>query len=200
MISRNMDVSGLPDHAFSHHSLTWWGVLGFIVVESTFFGVLVATYLYGIGRAAEWPPAGVAPPTLLWGTLNAGIMVLSCWPNLRYKRAAERMDGPACRRWLLVAVGFGAAFLAIRALEITALEIRWDDHFYGSIVWAILGFHTLHIVADFTECVVLAFIAWTKPLTPHHFADFSDDAVYWYFVIAMWLPLYGLIYLVPRAL
>lgn len=200
MSDRNLNVADLPDHAFGHHSMSWWGTIGFMAVEGTFFGVLVATYLYGLGRAPEWPPAAVAPPPLLWGSINAGIMLLSCWPNHLYKRAAERMDIRGSRRWLLVAVGFGAAFLAVRAMEFVALGWRWDEHFYGSIVWAILIFHTLHILADFIECAVLAIIAHTKPVTPHRFTDFSDDAVYWYFVVAVWLPLYALVYLLPRSL
>jgi cytochrome c oxidase subunit III len=30
------------------------------------------------------------------------------------------------------------------------------------------------------------------------FSDVSDNAFYWYFVVASWLPLYFLIYWVPR--
>ena len=34
------DVTDLPDHAFSYRSLTWWGVVGFMVIEGTGFGLV----------------------------------------------------------------------------------------------------------------------------------------------------------------
>jgi cytochrome c oxidase subunit I+III len=32
----------------------------------------------------------------------------------------------------------------------------------------------------------------------HRFVDVSENTMYWYFVVASWLPIYALIYLAPR--
>jgi heme/copper-type cytochrome/quinol oxidase subunit 3 len=45
-------------------------------------------YLYLRSKAVEWPP-NVAPPPLLWGTLNTAVLLASCVPNHFTKKAAE---------------------------------------------------------------------------------------------------------------
>ena len=198
MMDRNFDASKLPEHAFGYHSLTWWGTAGYIAVEGAFFAVLVATYLYGMGRVPDWPPGAVEPLPLLWGTVGMVILLVSVVPNMLYKRAALRQDATGSRRWLLVAAVLGVIFLGVRVLEFSVINVKWTDHFYGSIVWLIFGVHTIHFLADFIECVVLALLVFRRPLDVKRFSDLVDDALYWYFVIAVWVVLYVLLYLVPR--
>jgi len=45
---------------------------------------------------------------------------------------------------------------------------------------------------------VLLVLMFTRHATGKHFSDVSDNAFYWYFVVASWIPLYLLIYWVPR--
>ena len=40
------DVSALPDTAFGHRSLMWWGTMGLMVIEGTVFGLAIAMYFY----------------------------------------------------------------------------------------------------------------------------------------------------------
>jgi hypothetical protein len=84
-----IDVSGLPDHAFGHRSILWWGTLGFVATEATAFGLAVMTYFYLRHKAPSWPP-NLPPPNMLWGTVNLAILLASCAPNAWVKAAAER--------------------------------------------------------------------------------------------------------------
>jgi len=36
------DLSELPTHAFGTRSLTWWGVVGFMLIEGTGFALAIA--------------------------------------------------------------------------------------------------------------------------------------------------------------
>ena len=36
------------------------------------------------------------------------------------------------------------------------------------------------------------------PIEEHRFVDVEENAVYWYFVVLAWLPIYGVIYWAPR--
>jgi heme/copper-type cytochrome/quinol oxidase subunit 3 len=36
------------------------------------------------------------------------------------------------------------------------------------------------------------------PIEGKRFVDVSENAIYWYFVVALWVPLYVIIYWVPR--
>jgi cytochrome c oxidase subunit I+III len=194
-----IDVSALPDHAFGHRSILWWGTLGFIATEGMAFAIAIATYLYLRTRIPEWPP-GVPPPELSAGIANMAILMLSAIPNYLTKRASEKEDLRQVRIWILVTLGFAVVFLVLRWFEFASLNVRWDFNAYGSIQWALLGLHTTHLITDIGDTAVLAVLMFTGPITGKRFVDVSENSFYWYFVIASWLPIYGLIYWGPRLL
>jgi cytochrome c oxidase subunit III len=192
-----LDVSRLPPIAFGHRSIVWWGTMGIIAIEGTMFAMVGVAYLYLKGRAPHWPN-GFFPPALLWGTINTFVLIASLVPNQLYKKAAERFDFTATRFWLTVALVFALAFNIIRIFEFRALNVWFDSNAYGSITWALLGFHTIHVLTDFVDSLVLCTVLYTGPVKESHLVDVSENALYWYFVVLAWLPIYGLIYWTPR--
>ena len=70
------DLSELPLHGFGSASLTWWGTLGFMLLEGTGFALAVATYLYLMSLAPEWP-LGTPPPDLAPGLVMSGFLLVS---------------------------------------------------------------------------------------------------------------------------
>jgi cytochrome c oxidase subunit III len=195
---RTLDVSSLAPGAFGSRSLMFWGTLGIVVVESTVFALAVGAYFYLMSRSPAWPPHGVAPPDLRWGTLNTLILIASLAPNELARRAGEHVDLRQVRIWLVVSLLFAAAFNVVRAYEFANLNVMWDHDAYASIVWLLLGLHTTHIVTDFLDSLVLAVLMFTGPVEEHRFVDVEENAVYWYFVVLAWLPIYGVIYWAPR--
>src|SRR4051794_11976378 len=95
-----IDVSALPPGAFGSRSLMWWGTMGLVLIEGMAFALAVGAYFYLKTRTPQWPPDGVAPPDLLWGTLNTALLLASAVPNELAKRAGERIDLSATRVWL----------------------------------------------------------------------------------------------------
>jgi cytochrome c oxidase subunit 3 len=195
---RGLDVSGLPDQgAFGPAGLIWWGTVGFMVIEGSMFVMVLITYFYLRLRVDAWPPS-LPPPSLFYGTLNLAVLLASAVPNHLAKLAAERLDLRASQRWLVCCVVFGLALVGIRFLEFPALNARWDANAYGSIVWALMVLHTVHLLTDVTDTAVLTALALTSPMTPRRFIDVSENGLYWYFIVAWWVPVYLTIYLVPR--
>jgi cytochrome c oxidase subunit I+III len=194
-----LDVTRLPNHAFGHQSLMWWGTLGVMAIEGMAFALTVMMYFYIWTRVDAWPPDAL-PPDLRWGLLNLGIIVISVLPNHITKRAAERYDLRIVRIGMLVCLAFGVAFIAVRALEFTTLNVSWDTNAYGSAVWLLLGLHTTHLITDVLDSVVLAVLMFTGPLEKSRFVDVSENAMYWNFVVAAWLPLFAVLYVAPRIL
>jgi heme/copper-type cytochrome/quinol oxidase subunit 3 len=47
---------------------------------------------------------------------------------------------------------------------------------------------------------VLAVMSHTGPWEGKRFVDVSENALYWYFVVIAWIPIYGLVYWAPRLL
>ena len=194
-----LDVSRLPAYAFGPRGLLWWGTIGIVAIEGMMFAIFIVTYFYLRIYVPKWPP-NLPPPDLLYGTLNTLILLVSAVPNQWVKHAAERKDLHSVRLGLLICLAFAAAFLAVRAFEFMALHCSWDTNAYGSAVWTLLGFHTFHLVTDALDTAVLTALLFTRRLTGRSFVDVDENAVYWYFVVGVWLPVYAVIYIAPRAL
>ena len=194
-----VDAAALPSFAFGAQSLMWWGTVGIMAIEGTAFALAAAMYFYVWTRVGAWPP-DAAPPELRFGTLNLAILLVSVVPNLYAKRAAERDDLRGVRVSMLVCLVLGLAFVAVRGYEFTALNVGWDTNAYGSAVWLLMGLHTVHLVTDVADSTVLATLMFTGPLEGSRFADVSENALYWNFVVAAWVPIYAIVYLAPRYL
>jgi cytochrome c oxidase subunit III len=196
-----LDVSGLPDHAFGSRSIMWWGGLGIIAVEATVFLLAIASYFYLQGNEGTWPPANTRLPGLFWPTVNVFIMLVSVIPNHFVSKAAEEMDIGKVRIGMVVADLLAVAFVVVRVFEFEHLNVSWDSNSYGSITWTLLGLHTIHLVTDLADSIVLTAMMFTRHgQEPKRFVDVSENCFYWYFVVFSWLPIYAVLYWAPRLL
>lgn len=193
------DVAGLPTHKFGPSSLTWWGIIGYMVIEGAAFGLAFAAYFFLMGHEQGWPPEGRQAPNLLAGTLFTILILLSEIPNTMTKKAANAHDTIAVRRLMPVMVLAGAVLLVIRGFEFNSLNVRWTDDAYGSIIWALLLLHTAHILTDWIDTVVLWLLMRTDlGWEGRRMVDTDENALYWRYVWLLWIPIYLMIYWVPR--
>lgn len=192
-----LDVSTLPEYGFGHRSLLWWGTAAMMIIEGMVFAMVIMSYVYLKGRSPHWPPSGPSPD-VFWGTLNTLVLLVSALPNQLTKKAAERFDLGRVRLWLAVCLAFALAFNVIRFIEFQHLNVRWDSNAYGSVVWVLVGFHTVHVLTDFLDSIVLAAVIFFGPVDEHRFVDVSENALYWYFVVLTWLPIYAVVYFGSR--
>jgi cytochrome c oxidase subunit 3 len=195
-----IDVSGLPHFAFGARGLIWWGIWGFLAIETTMLAICLVSYYYLRDRAAEWPPPPTQLPDLGIPTATLAVLLLSVVPMRLLERAARRLDARATIRWTLVCIAFGVGFCALRAFEFYSLNVMFDSNAYGSVVWTIIGVHTFHLVAEVLETCVLAALLLSGHREPKFFVDSTDNALYWYFIVAIWIPCYATLYLAPRFL
>lgn len=193
------DLAELPTHAFGHRSLTWWGVVAFFMIEGAAFAMAFGAYFFLAAGEDNWPPSPWGPPYPLAGTLFTLVILLSEIPNTIIKKAAERKDLRTVKHYLLVMVAMSVLLLVFRVFEFGSLRVWWYDNAYGSIIWALLLLHTTHIATDWADTLVL----WRLMETPHGFSprrlvDVDENSLYWRFVWLTWLPIYVLVYWVPR--
>jgi heme/copper-type cytochrome/quinol oxidase subunit 3 len=191
------DVASLPDSAFGHRTLIWWGVLGFILIEGTAFVLAIGSYFFLMNHTTPWPPHRVAPELAL-GSWFTVLILVSEIPNAWTDRAAHGERTLQTRIGLLLMSLAGIALLVLRWFEFHSLNVGWDDNAYGSIVWALLVLHTVHVLTDVIDTLVLTAYACTHTLDRNHFSDVADNCLYWHFVALAWLPIYGVLYWAPR--
>lgn len=194
------DVSGLPRFGFGPRTLTWWGTLAFMALEGTGFLLAAGAYLYLMTLAQKWPLN--APQPDHWPGSWVTLLMLASLPlNYLISRWARALDLPKVRWGLVGMTLLGLAPLVIRWFEFSAINVRWDSNAYGSVVWFLLGLHTTHLLTDVVDTIVLTVLMFGKNgNNGRRFSDVSDNAFYWDFVVLAWLPIYGLVYWLPRVL
>jgi heme/copper-type cytochrome/quinol oxidase subunit 3 len=170
-----------------------------MVIEGGFFMLTFAAYFFLMGHEQGWPPEGRQAPDLLAGTLFTIVMLLSEIPNTLVKKAARAGDVPSIRLLLPVMVAIGAVLLVIRGFEFNSLNCRWTDDAYSSIIWALLVLHASHLITDWGDTVVLAALMYT-PVSHEgrRWVDVDENSLYWRYVWLLWIPIYLMIYWVPR--
>jgi cytochrome c oxidase subunit 3 len=193
-----LDLAKLPPHCMGTASPTWWGTLAFMLIEGTGFALTIAVYLYLMSLAAHWPINAPLPdPTP--GSILTALLLASLVPNVLLSRWAE---GQNLRRVQIGLVGMsalGVLPLIVRVFEFPALHVKWDDNAYGSIVWTMLALHTTHVITDLIDTLVLTALMFTRHAdNPRRYGDVQDNAMYWNFVVATWIPIYLCIYWIPR--
>ena len=200
MRAAGLDVSHLPPVAFGPRTTIWWGVIGLLAIEGTMFAIVLATYFYLRQNFASWPPLGTPPPGLLAGSANMALLLVSVWPMLIAHRAGLEEKRRPIWIALVFCILIGVVSIGLRAFEFGATYCRWYTHAYGSIVWTALSLHLGHLIASTLENILLALLMWRGPVERKHFVDINVNAVYWYFVVFGWLPVYAVLYFAPRVL
>ena len=195
---RTLDVSELPDSVLDSRSLVWWGTIVMTVVEGMVFAISIGGYFYLRMLASAWPPPRIGPPALGVATVNLGILLVSALPAWLLDRAGRARDARRVKILLGVNLAFGTAFLVLRYWEFKALHCMWNQSAYASIQWTILGLHTSNLLTSLLETLIVLIYALIRPLEDHHYLDARLDGVFWYFIVISWIPLYVVVFLVPR--
>lgn len=201
---RTIDVSDLEPHVMDHRSPIWWGNALLLCIETTMFGLLVATYFYIHMNYTSWPPprpvnSNYRPdPKLAVATINLLIILASVVPMVIVDKACLRRDLRRVQRGMLAMVLIGFVTIALRFLEFDALQFRWDDNAYASILWTTVGMHLAHLVTGTAENLLMCLWVWLKGLDDKHARDIRVGCVYWYWIAVIWVPLYLICYFGPR--
>lgn len=193
-----VDVSSLPTVVFGSRGLVWWGTMGFIVVESMTLAVCIASYFYVRRNFDNWPPLRTPLPRLGIPTASLVVLLLGLVPTRLYHRAAERLDRPATTRWLWVATLVAFVALGLRVAEFNSIGARWDLNAYASVTWSMVFAHFTLLLVNAFETGTIATIFSTGSDEMKHFPDAADNAGYFYFMALSWVPMYVIVYLLPR--
>jgi cytochrome c oxidase subunit 3 len=191
------DVSALPRTVFGHRSLMWWGTVGFIAIEGTTLFICVASYFYLRRNFSTWPPEHVFRPALLLPTVQAALMALSNIPMRWADRASSRLDLRGVRSGFLICSVLAIVMTILRWFEFRALNVRWDSNAYGSVAWATVFAHGTLLLLETAETIAFTWLLFGDSIEERDLAGASDNALYWYFMTGVWIPLYVIVYLSP---
>ena len=124
------------------------GMWVFLASEVGTFGGLVAAYVLMRMWHREWLRES-AHTLLSIGTINTVILLTSSLTMVLAHQAAEELDRPRAKKFLLRTMGLGVLFLGFKAFEYHH-EIQGGHTPRASVFWsfyfAMTGLHALHIV------------------------------------------------------
>jgi cytochrome c oxidase subunit III len=193
-----LDVRHLSPYAIRTDGLLWWGMLGMIAIETAVFAMLVSSYFYLKTQSDTWPMGGFDAPSLTLPTINTAILLLSSAVMHWADTGIERNDQRRLQIGIIGAAALAFVFLVLKVVEYANVPYRWDDNAYSSIVWAIIGFHSAHVFLLLAKTVVVATLAMRGFFDETRRLGVIINGMYWHFVVAVWIPLYLVLYWSPR--
>jgi cytochrome c oxidase subunit III len=169
-----------------------------IAAESMLFAGLIGTFIVFRLGARVWPPADLPRLPLGITSLNTLVLLASVVPMHAALRALRRDDATAVRTALVWTALLGAAFLAIQGGEWVRLVrhgLTAAGSLYGATFYLLIGCHAAHVATAVLWLGTMAALAAAGHVTAGKPGALEMCGTYWYFVCALWLVLFPLVYL-----
>ncbi|MGH7987377.1 MAG: cytochrome c oxidase subunit 3 [Candidatus Binataceae bacterium] len=181
----------------------------FIFSEANFFLILIVSYIYFHVVSAGGPSAGNSLNPLRTGLFSVALFASSATMALAHHAFRHgRRRGLVI--WLALTIVLGAIFLIGESFEWAGLfsrNITVATNLFGSTFFTLTGFHGLHVFIGLCMLAIMLGVAGSGrmalPQTPAMIegeglqAGFESVAMYWHFVDAVWVFIFGLVYLWP---
>jgi cytochrome c oxidase subunit 3 len=173
------------------------GVLVLLAAETMLFTGVLGAYVLFRTVATSWPPAGLPRLPLLVTTLNTLVLLASGYTMHRARVAARAGDHPILRPHLIATAALGLLFLGIQGAEWVRLVhhgLTLASGTYGASFYTLIGLHGVHVLAAVAWLLVVTARVGTKAGVPVRSVPVDVCGIYWNYVVALWLVLFGLVY------
>jgi heme/copper-type cytochrome/quinol oxidase subunit 3 len=197
---QTVDVSALPPYSISNRSTLFWGQGLLCAIEGSMLCILIAVYFYLRLGVDVWPTPGAHVPGVTISTLALIPLLASCVGSYMASEAAKKNNRRGMIFGLTLNLVLGIVFFLLRLLEWKALNFTWASDAHGSIVWTILFLHSFDLIADLIMTAVLIVILVFGRGGEKQRVGVHVDSIIWYFLVGIWIPLYGTVYWAPHFL
>jgi cytochrome c oxidase subunit 3 len=195
-----------PDVIWSHKMpIGMMGILFFIGSEIALFGSFFMAYFFiRVAQSADyysWAALmGEAVP-LKVATMNSIILFSSSvtvhWAEIALRRGTRGWQAI----WIFATFLLGSTFLSIQIMEYASLvtdeKIGPSSNAYSSVFFSLTGLHGSHVLVG----AILLLTLFVRTRRGHYGPDdtqhigFKSMSIYWHFVDAVWIFVFGLIYI-----
>jgi cytochrome c oxidase subunit 3 len=179
-----------------------FGIGLMIVSEITFFGTLIAAYVFYIGRDINPPyPQDVlevsfAPFKVLFNSVF--LLISSVWIWLAV-RALRRGRMGAFKFWWALTALCGAEFLVGTGMEWYDMIVNdgvWiGTNLFGSGFYTVVGFHAFHVTMGLIVLTLILILALLGHVTPRNVEKIDLVSWYWHFVDGIWIVVFSVVYI-----
>lgn len=177
-------------------SLGWWGLLCFIATEASLFAYLFFAYFYfAVQLGDNWMSSG--RPSFRFSLPAVIVLIISAVPAWWSERSVRRGVRRDLLLGMLVTFLLGLVFIALQLVEWGSKSFTMHGSEYGSVFFIITGFHLAHLAAG--ELAWLGLLAWSglNYFGARRTAPVLIGAAYWYFVVAVGVVMFLILYVTP---
>lgn len=167
-----------------------------LVVIMTFGGLIAAYIVIATNNVAEWRPFDL--PIQVW--LSTVIILASSVTYHIGKRATERNDQPAAKRWFIATTVLGAAFISSQILawlELTRRGLYISGNPYAGFFYILTAVHAVHVVGGVSALGSILLRVWNPTSIADELLRRRSIAQvvgwYWHVVGALWIVLFILL-------
>jgi len=177
------------------YSTAWWGMVLLISTEGMIFAILIAAYTYLEATSKAWPPPGIQRPELHLSLPFSFVLWGSSLPIFWADAAIRRGNTGRLKLGLILSGLMGAAFLLFTVKDFHDLHFGMRDTAYGSIFYTIVGLHATHVVVGLLMNVVVSVKAFEGKFSATRHETIDVFSLYWHFVDAVWIFVFGFLFL-----
>lgn len=178
------------------------GLYVYMAVATVIFALITAAYVARMGShglmahstGTDWRP--LPEPPLLW--INTAILLASSFAWEMARRAARNFERDRTRRLTLVGAALGLVFLAGQLL--LWQQYRMAGYFLAAnpanaFFYLLTAVHGLHLAGGLIACARAVGQSGNRADEARAFRNIGLCAVYWHFLLVVWLLLLGLLVL-----
>jgi cytochrome c oxidase subunit 3 len=173
------------------------GILVLLGAEAMLFFGMIGAYLVFRYGSAVWPPPGQPHLPLLVTWVNTTVLLASGY-TMHRARSAARDGNRLLISYLATTAVLGVAFLLIQGSEWVRLVhhgLTLSSGTYGATFYTLIGLHGVHVVGAVVWLLAVTWFARSGRFTHGHHVAVDLCAMYWNFVLGLWLLLFVLVYL-----
>lgn len=178
------------------NSLTQSTLLLVLSAETALFGTLVMSYLFLRGGGSDMPFTRPQPIDLMIASLNTLVLLGSAALAWKAHRAITLGNLEQLKTYLLMTFLLGAIFFTGQVFEFKHSGMRIDTSTFGAIFFALISFHALHVLAGMTLLGLNYARARLSDFSANRHVAITVGTWFWYYVVAVWLVLFTVLYLV----
>jgi heme/copper-type cytochrome/quinol oxidase subunit 3 len=174
------------------------GIVIFIAFETMMFAGLLAAYGVLRATAFAWPPPDLPRLPLAVTWVNTLMLSFSAFTMRRATVAIRAGREEGMRSALMATAVLGVGFLAVQGSEWVRLihqGLTLASGSFGAIFYSIIGLHAIHVAGAVGWLLGVLVLARRGRVSAQRHVAVNLCATYWGFVCALWLVLFGVVYL-----
>ena len=189
---------GVPVNAGGSVVVAAWGMALAILFFAIALGALLLSYFYLRLENPQWPPPGIADPTLTRAVIATAFVVGSVGAIRSALRRVGAGDNGGFIRGLVGALLLAGAGVVLQIQDLAAMDFGWTQHAYGSIFFLLAGF--VLVVTMGTMVMGAMALVWALQglYTSRRHATVANIARFWTAMATMWVIGIGTLYVGPR--